>query len=67
MRPELVHDLFAVEAMVRCEREQLDQRRGLPEPPLASIDGSSAHHYRKTAEQLHANGLAFAAESFVPS
>ncbi|MDQ5812923.1 MAG: hypothetical protein M3358_19785 [Actinomycetota bacterium] len=38
IRPEEVHDLLAVEAVIRGEGKQLHEAGGLPEPPLAFPD-----------------------------
>jgi len=59
MRPEEIHYLLAVEAVVRREGKQLDQGSGPPEPPRILSDSSGTYPDREAAEQLDPNSLWF--------
>ena len=59
MRPERVHHLFAVEAVVWSQRQKLDQSRRVLEPPLVLPDGPRPHSDRETAEHPYPNSLWF--------
>src|SRR6185437_10064690 len=50
--PERVHQLLPVQPMRRCEREELDEPRGLAAPPRLTRDCALADRDRETAEQL---------------
>src|SRR5215217_762875 len=55
IRPERVHNLLAVETVVRSEGEQLDEARRLTKAPLPPVDRPISYGDRETAEQLEAN------------
>jgi hypothetical protein len=50
VRPEEVHDLLAVKVVIRCESEQLDEARSLPEPPLVLPDSPRTYRDLEAAE-----------------
>nr|BFE70399.1 hypothetical protein GCM10020092_037000 [Actinoplanes digitatis] len=56
VRPQHVQQHVAVHPLVRREREQLDQRPGLAQAPLAGLDGRSVAVHLELTEQpdLHA-------------
>ncbi len=51
VRPKEIHDLLAVEAVSRCEGEQLDEGCRLFEAPLALLDGPRTYGNLEAAEQ----------------
>jgi hypothetical protein len=57
MRPEQVHRLLLVQPMVRLQGEQLDERRGLAQPPRVLPDDARANRYPETAQHLDADDL----------
>ena len=53
LRPQGVHQLFAVQGVTGCEREQLDQVTRLAQPPANVVQGGAADRDREAAQQRH--------------
>src|SRR4030095_13546821 len=54
--PQRLHHLFAVELVVRLQRQQLDEQRGLAARPVALLYQPTVHADAERAEQVNLQG-----------